>query len=103
MTSQRPTVKYPAVESMAPARQEEINESTPENPVHLTWEEIDAMNPMHVQHGIGAGRFTMDPKPGSPTERMQQMKTAGYSEAEIGDAMGLSESTVKRLLRSMRA
>lgn len=103
MTSQRPTVKYPAVETMAPARQEEINESTLENPVHLTWEEIDAMDPMHVQHGIGAGRFTMDPKPGSPAEGMLRMKHAGYANAEIADAMGLSESSVARILRSVRA
>lgn len=55
------TVRWPAIgTSFSPERKLEINNSTPENPVVVTWDEIAEMNLNYVKVNIGSGRFQLE-------------------------------------------
>lgn len=45
---------------LSPERKAEINDSTPDNPVTVTWDEIGKMNTNHVKVHVGSGRFKLE-------------------------------------------
>lgn len=46
--------------NLSPERKSEINNSTPDSPVTITWDEIGEMNLSHVKVHVGSGRFKID-------------------------------------------
>lgn len=86
---------------MTPERQKQIYKATPENPVHLTPEEEKEMreeNMNNLQHGVGAGRFIITPREGSSAAKVLGLQGKGLSNAAIAHELGISESTVRRVL-----
>lgn len=54
------SVRWPANgTSLSLERKEEINNSTPENPVTITPHEVNAMNFNYVKVNVGSGRFKL--------------------------------------------
>lgn len=100
-----PTTKNPALKTWTPERQKEVNESTPENPVHLTLEELHELreaNQNVLQHEVGRGRFTFPAREGSPAAKALALKDKGYSNAAIANELGISESVTRRILTRVR-
>lgn len=77
------TSRYPAFGTALPTeRQDEINLSTPENPVTLTDDEINAMNLNYVKVGLGSGRFKVVNADGVVTGREDLPATSILTEGE---------------------
>lgn len=85
-------------------RQAEIRAATKANPVTLTQVEVDELREEsrhRFQADFGGGKYRIPAKPDSPGEKMLRMKLNGKSNAEIGDDLGLSESTVRRIIERL--
>lgn len=58
----KPTWRHPANgTSFSDERKAEINNSTVENPVVVTWDEIAEMKISYVKVNVGSGRFKLEP------------------------------------------
>lgn len=84
-------------------RMKEINNSTPENPVRLTHEEVGEFheaNKTWLQHSVGTGRFLLPVAEGSPAAKAIALKAEGMTEIEIAEQLGFSEAAIVRVLRT---
>jgi hypothetical protein len=82
-------------------RQEEIDSATKNNPVDLTdaeAAELRMRNKNRFQTDVGAGKYRLRAKAGTPAARALEMSQAGYTSRDIGDALELTPDAVTRIL-----
>lgn len=90
-----------ALETWTPERQQEINESTPENPVQLTLDEerdLREAKPHILQMAVGAGRIRITIREGSKADQALKLKDKGMNNAAIAAALDIPESNVRRIV-----
>lgn len=82
-------------------RQEEIDSATKNNPVNLTdaeAAELRMRNKNRFQMDVGAGKYRLRAKAGTPAARALEMSRAGYTANDIGATLELKPDAVTRLL-----
>lgn len=86
---------------MTPERKAEIKAATKDHPATLTQAEVDelrAESRHRFQADFGAGKYIIPAKPDTPADKMLDMKLEGKTNAEIAEALGLAESSVRRII-----
>lgn len=87
---------------MTPERKAEIKAATPENPIRLTPEEeaeLREESAHRFQMNVGAGRFHLKAKPGTPAAEALALQHKGMNTAAIARQLEFSESSMARMLK----